>query len=195
MREYTEKELVIFSGVLKLAESGNDLSKITARQIAEAAGMGKATIYDYFSSKEEIIINAIVYTVGLQNERMKQMIVTLPNFHSRMTAVFNEIIDTVENSSSIFSLFSGVHENLERIFHDDNSCSILNGIIEEVKKTFIFVLDSAMADGEISTRDMDYAYMALHGAVFATGKYAMGKMLPRETICKNAYTMLYKALN
>ena len=56
MKKYTEKELTIFSGVLKLAREGTDLSKITARQIADAAGVGKATIYDYFSTKEEIII-------------------------------------------------------------------------------------------------------------------------------------------
>lgn len=48
MNKYSEKEIQIFSGVLKLAGQGLDLSRITARQIADAAGMGKATIYDYF---------------------------------------------------------------------------------------------------------------------------------------------------
>ena len=40
MRNYSEKEMTIFGGVLKLAREGTDLSRITAKQIADAAGMG-----------------------------------------------------------------------------------------------------------------------------------------------------------
>ncbi|MBQ3008643.1 MAG: helix-turn-helix transcriptional regulator, partial [Oscillospiraceae bacterium] len=42
---------------------------MTAKQIAEAAGVGKATIYDYFSSKEEILVQALIYTLRIQNEK------------------------------------------------------------------------------------------------------------------------------
>lgn len=194
MKKYTEKELTIFSGVLKLAREGTDLSKITARQIADAAGVGKATIYDYFSTKEEIIIKALVYAMEQQNMEMREKLASLPAFKDRMMAIFNEIIDTVENSSSIFSLLMGSGADFSRAVCSENGVCMLAETAEEIRETFRGILRRAMEKGEIACTDMTYAGMAVNGAIFATGKYRTEKRLPRRQICENAYTMLIKSL-
>ena len=49
----SEKELAIYQGVLRLLQEGADIHALKASDIAEAAGLGKGTLYNYFSSKEE----------------------------------------------------------------------------------------------------------------------------------------------
>ena len=48
----SEKELAIYQGVLRLLEQGADIHALKASDIAAAAGLGKGTLYNYFSSKE-----------------------------------------------------------------------------------------------------------------------------------------------
>lgn len=63
MRNYPKKERCIFEGVLALAEGGADLHLITVQDIARAAGIGKGTVYEYFTSKEDILAGTILYCI------------------------------------------------------------------------------------------------------------------------------------
>lgn len=61
MKSYSQKEIHIFNSVLELAAKGKSFHELTASEIAAAADMGKGTLYDYFESKEEILINTVLY--------------------------------------------------------------------------------------------------------------------------------------
>ena len=54
-RSDSEKEIAIYEGVRKLIRQDVNLSQVTASEIAQAAGIGKGTLYNYFSTKDEII--------------------------------------------------------------------------------------------------------------------------------------------
>lgn len=58
-----DKQTAVYEGVLKLLHAGADLYAVTVAEIAAAAGIGKGTVYDYFTSKEEIIAGAVAYCV------------------------------------------------------------------------------------------------------------------------------------
>lgn len=64
MRTYSEKQLVVLQSVIRLMEGGADLREVKASDIAQAAGIGKGSLYLYFSSKEDIILNALLYPAG-----------------------------------------------------------------------------------------------------------------------------------
>ena len=193
MRNYSEKEMTIFGGVLKLAREGTDLSRITAKQIADAAGMGKATIYDYFSSKEEIIVKALVFALENQNMAMREKLARLSSFRERMMAIFGEILNTVENSSSVYNIITG-SEIKQAVISEAEKC-LLEETAAEINITLMNVLRRAVEKGEIACSDMEYASMAMTGVIFTTGKYRAEKRLPRNTICENSYKMLIKALS
>lgn len=64
----TEEELVrrrgeiLRAAVMLITEKG--FNETSMREIAEAAGVGKSTLYDYFPSKDEILIAYVVDEVG-----------------------------------------------------------------------------------------------------------------------------------
>lgn len=197
MREYSEKELVIFNGVFKLAQQGINLSDITARQIAEAAGIGKATIYDYFSSKEEILVQALVYAMEKQIEATDSRLASIDTFKGKMMFIYGDIINKVENSLSVFAFLTsmGGTEKLRSYFQQTGHCRMISGIGAGIENTLRSVISYGRAQGDITVTDRDYTYMTVTANIFTVGKARTDRKIPREKICENAYTMLLKALN
>ena len=77
MEKYSPKQIQIFEGVMTLLKEGRQVHELKVADIAESCGMGKSTAYEYFSSKEEIIREALGY-------HMKQ------NFMNLTESVFKE---------------------------------------------------------------------------------------------------------
>lgn len=61
-----EKETALYRGTLRLFCESPDFSKVTVQEIATVAGVGKGTVYEYFSSREELIAKAMIF--GAQEE-------------------------------------------------------------------------------------------------------------------------------
>lgn len=62
-KKYSPKEIAAFQGLFALAKDGRRFSSIKVQDIATAAGMGKGTLYEYFSSKEDILSGTILYAL------------------------------------------------------------------------------------------------------------------------------------
>ena len=58
-----EKVRLLYEAVLAMVTDGWDINRMKVSDITAQAGIGKGTAYEYFSSKEEIIANAILYDV------------------------------------------------------------------------------------------------------------------------------------
>ena len=195
---YSEKEINIFNGVLKLARAGEDVHSLTAQKIATAAGVGKATIYDYFSSKEEIVQGAMIYSLSMQKQRFEQEMSRTEDFRQRMNIIYNGIIDSVQDTGSVFRLL------LQAMGKERQSCNMSPEIMGQVTE-FVSILFSVLAkgyrQGVFSTDVCDkqneaYVLMAMVSNVFATASRAKNKLYPisREEIINNSYKMLVKAL-
>lgn len=60
-KDETPKAIAIYDSVLYLLSTKSDISGIKVSDIAREASIGKGTVYEYFKSKDEIIVKAIVY--------------------------------------------------------------------------------------------------------------------------------------
>lgn len=196
MDRYSEKELNILGGVLKLARSGCKLRDVTVKQIADAAKVGKATVYDYFSSKEEIIVKALIHTLCRQNTDLRQRLEKTEGYKEKLMLVFCEIIDTVENSFSIFNLVIslGGPGKVREYFKLTDSCGMLGEAMSEVADTFSSIVAFGIASGDIKATDRDYIQMVFTSVIFSVGRERKQKRLPKDKICSNAYEMMSKAL-
>ena len=61
--DYSPKEVAVFRAVLTLAGRGVNLTEVKMQQIADAAGMGKGTLYEYFTSKEQLLTDTVNWCV------------------------------------------------------------------------------------------------------------------------------------
>ena len=196
---YSEKEINIFNGVLKLARSGEDMSSLTAQKIATAAGVGKATIYDYFSSKEEIVQGAMVYSMSLQKQRFEQEMARVQDFARRMDIIYNGIIDSVQDTGSVFQLL------LQAMGKERGTCNLSPEILGQVAE-FVTILFSVLVKGynqnvfsmDVYDKENEaYVLMAIVSNVFATVSRAKNRLYPlsREEIIANSYKLLVKSLS
>ena len=74
-----EKKAAVFRAVLHLLRQGRPLGDLKVSEIAEAAGIGKGTVYEYFPSREELLRDAWGYaspgdtrTVDVHVQRLRK---------------------------------------------------------------------------------------------------------------------------
>ena len=60
-QKYPPKVKAMYEAVLELFASGRELGTLKVSEITALAGIGKGTAYEYFSTKEEMIVGAIQY--------------------------------------------------------------------------------------------------------------------------------------
>lgn len=100
-----EKELAIYQGVLHLLAEGVDIYALKASDIAQAAGIGKGTLYNYFSSKEEIILSTIRYTMEDHLRRLREAMDQEPDFSGKLhCALGYELSHHSHHSQTLFLL-------------------------------------------------------------------------------------------
>ena len=96
VREYSEKEKSIFKGIMDLLNQGYRLLEMKVADIAADAGIGKGTVYEYFTTKEEIIRLALSFYVYEEYERFTALISNRQNFRDIITAIIDYTVDMLE---------------------------------------------------------------------------------------------------
>jgi AcrR family transcriptional regulator len=72
--QYSDKEIAIFNGIVELLDQGRQIHELKISDISAAAGIGKSTAYEYFSSKEELLRKATRYHVIREYEALRSFV-------------------------------------------------------------------------------------------------------------------------
>lgn len=83
-----QRVIDLFDAVDRLAAGGADAFSLKVADIAAAAGMGKGTVYEYFSSKEELVCAAFIYRIRLHCENTLREIDSVDSFEEKCTVAF-----------------------------------------------------------------------------------------------------------
>ena len=67
---HAQRKAKVYEAALALTSQGVSPATMTIQQLADAAGIGKGTVYEYFSSKEEILQGVARYCFAQENERI-----------------------------------------------------------------------------------------------------------------------------
>lgn len=118
--KYTAKEITIFKGVLKLLNEGLNLHTIKASDIADAANIGKGTLYNYFKSKEDIIAKAIIYNISTQFNYFIDLLEKADSFKEKFYIGLQLIEESSKTKDTTFQLLlsSSGRDELENFLKD-----------------------------------------------------------------------------
>ena len=78
------KVLQLYRGVIELILEGVDIRTLKVSDITQKAGIGKGTAYDYFDTREEIIVSAILHVMTCIQEEVEAELAKRESFFDQM---------------------------------------------------------------------------------------------------------------
>lgn len=155
-RRFSEKEEAVFEGIMELLRNGNNPYKITVSEIAKSANIGKGTVYDYFSSKEEAISMALIYNIQKDIATVKNLVIREDTFRDKYFKIINLLQENIENKYSTLSLATNYKE-LDEIFNHDLDTKRDPGFfITELESIFSIIIDKGIEEKIIYDNETKY---------------------------------------
>ncbi|MDE6016067.1 MAG: TetR/AcrR family transcriptional regulator [Acetatifactor sp.] len=91
VQEIPPKVLLMYDAVQQLIGEGCSVSQIRVSSITERAGIGKGTAYEYFDSKEEILVGAFIFYIRSIVDEMKRLIMPLGSLREQINYIFDDL--------------------------------------------------------------------------------------------------------
>lgn len=98
-----KKQEQIYNAVLRLMAACENPADITISHIADEAGIGKGTVYEYFKSKEEIYAKAFVYLMDQKIGELSKLLCG-KGFQEGFYAMADYVLDNLKNNQSLFQI-------------------------------------------------------------------------------------------
>ncbi len=200
--KYSEKETAILNGMISLIKEGANPYRVKVSDIAEAAGVGKGTIYDYFKTKEEVMTKAIFYNIRNEIDLLTERIKSKDGFKEKYYEMLNIIVENLLNKFSTFNMLISagrlpdfnieqLHENCEHYVF--NHVSIIDDKIDDL-------LALGVKEGIIKEVDSRYYQrMVIKSSLYVFGNYLTMRNIYKNISMKQAmdysYKLVIKALN
>lgn len=126
----TDKIIAIYHAIEDLVAEGADISSMRVSDIAAKAGIGKGTTYEYFSSKEEMVIKAMVYLVDSMVKRILMQMESVETFRDKFMMLLDEMEEKAKQRACILKYLN--------MLSDMNLCEQMHDVLledEEAKKS------------------------------------------------------------
>lgn len=165
------KEQIIYAAMNVFSKNGFEHSKMES--IAIEAGIGKGTIYGYFSSKRELFEEMICFNMDEYKRELSKIIDSQDNFSKKLERWFNYHTSLVNQSFDIFQLIDSgkiLSDSMKKKFIEEQKL-----FLELVEK----MIENGIIDGEIRKNiDQEVAALCILGAInhFANKRIFMDKI-------------------
>lgn len=161
-KQFSEKELAIFHAVISLIEENVDVNSMKVSDITNRAGIGKGTAYEYFSSKEEMVIKAIIWAAGSETDKILEMLSGKNTMEEQILTVMDFIMTEMSDKKC----------NIQLLKIQGHSCEIKETLQKEFEKSELIqksmekVIDVIIEQGRRENRiacsmKRPYIYMTL----------------------------------
>lgn len=198
-----EKEMLMYQAVIEMVQEDYDINSIKVSDITGRAGIGKGTAYEYFSSKEEIIVKALLYDTYMHIKSIENILGKELSFREKYYLLLDfleEKMPYTKGVGSLLKMFTGTYEVKEKFhgelekFHLQVNCPL--AYVEEMIDIF---MEQGFREGIYSQENK-----SLRRSVFATqvtgyiycilNQYYAGT-LSRECARDFSYNSVVKLLN
>ena len=199
MRRYGEKEPAILDAALRLLTRGGEVGALTVAEIAQEAGVGKGTVYEYYQSKEELIARALLHGCRTNVEELRRELQGHAGFEAQLHALLALIARWAQGGEGVFSLvlFSRLSPEVLRRLKElqPEEKEREDGIYQEMYKLYLLgVEEGVLRDpGDMAYVETVFgsALMGFTGTVFHRDRDPACLQAARENVCR----MIKKSLN
>lgn len=199
-KTYSPKEIAAFRGLLQLAAGGKHFSNIKVQDIATAAGIGKGTLYEYFSSKEDILSCTMLYTLQQFADWMEQQMTQEQSVYDML----DRLIDALEqeiflpfSALPMFGSFLSYEQRVELGMRNrEKAQEIFDQLREYERQIFARGRQRGEIDPSLSDQFCEYTILsAIGGFASRFGKKPSCSHKNPSNVCKNmVHQLIFRAL-
>ena len=120
----------------------------TLDDIAKEAEFSKGALYNYFSSKEDMLFSILKEHVDFSFKYGRKLLDENIPFREAMTEVFVNFAEFSYDAPEFFDLFINLHNSGFKMLSDENRAE-LNGYHDRLHEMTVTRIEKAKADGEL----------------------------------------------
>ncbi|KAA0581207.1 TetR/AcrR family transcriptional regulator [Azospirillum sp. B21] len=168
--------------------AGRDYASVQVEEVAKRAGVGKATLYRYFPSKEELYLESLERALGGLEQKLNAEIAPQPVPASvRLTAMVSALVGTLSEQLQTLKRLGGDQSDLA-----DRTRRIIGRRSERTATALQQVMADGMASGEFRKIDLEIVPLLVIGMV--RGGIMQMDERPREALERSVIDFLMSGL-
>ena len=199
---------MIYRATLSLIENNYQLTGIKVGDIAKEANIGKGTIYQYFTSKEEVISEAIAYMIKEWIQDLEDMMDENQGFEKNFRRILRNIFPMMDKKHQVFMGFMMLGKSSENSM--DSLHKLMEKNNEEIQKKLLHlyekIVDQSLKEGIIKEKPEIFDwYFAVNSAIMCVliykDQFSKQRVFSQdvdydeEEIVKKAYDTFVKLLS
>ena len=157
LNQVPPKVIAMYRAVSTLLRENKDIPEMSVSMITGLAGIGKGTAYEYFDSKEEIIVCALLYEIRTVTEQASEQLKPCPDMESqigKMLLLVEEHSQCVDAIMAFLHLLTD-HSKEGKLLRERMAEENGNGPVDQLIRK---MMDSARARGELR-EDLPVSYI------------------------------------
>jgi AcrR family transcriptional regulator len=123
MKFKNQRELEIIKAAFEVFQE-NGYHNTRMKEIADKAGLGKGTLYEYFSSKKDLFETSMIYSMEIGFDGIKKIIEKELNFKDKVIEYFSYKMNFMKRQDTIFESFFTNRELISDRVRDTFFCSM-----------------------------------------------------------------------
>ena len=198
-----EKEMLMYQAVIAMIQEDYDVKSIKVSDITSRAGIGKGTAYEYFSSKEEIIVKALLFDTYSHLKRIEEILKEDKPYKDKLFCLFDYLENNLPHTKGVGSLmkmFSGTFEIGEDIkkeldnIQSSNACPIT--YVENMIDAFMLqgLEEKLYVEQDVILRRSVFATQ-LTGYIYCIMNHFYNGGITKEAAREFSYNSIIKLLN
>src|SRR6056297_1545473 len=143
MKSKNERELKIVKAAFDIFQL-NGYHNAKMKDIADKAGIGKGTLYEYFTSKKELFENSMIYSMEIGFVGIKEIVEKDLNFKEKIIEYFKYKRSFMQKQNTIFESFFSNRELISDKVRDTFFCSMKNHYYD-----IILIVEEGIKEGVV----------------------------------------------
>lgn len=188
------RKAAVYEAALQLIGQGVSPAALKIQQLADAAGIGKGTVYEYFSSKDEILHGLAVYCFARENARIRALMADCATLAELEEIIADYLQDIVAERMGSYRMLA---QALGGPPDGPLQCEGMTDCVQELRSTMLGLLRRLHAAGEIDpTLTPEYCCTALLSIVVGglLGLWYTAVQGEETSLPRNIRQLLHRAL-